>query len=67
AGRGDIKRTFEKNRCNEFTSTTNKEKKKNKAYMMVKHKVKGKNKRSFREKQIALRDSLIKKKRKTKF
>ncbi|XP_028397743.1 protein SDA1 homolog isoform X2 [Dendronephthya gigantea] len=67
AGRGDIKRTFQKNRCNEFTSTTNKEKRKTKAYMMVKHKVKGKNKRSFRDKQIALRDSLLKKKRKTKF
>lgn len=30
------------------------EKKKNKAFMMVKHKVKGKNKRSFREKQVRL-------------
>ncbi|XP_046852084.1 protein SDA1 homolog isoform X2 [Xenia sp. Carnegie-2017] len=67
AGRDGVKRSFQKNRCNEYTSTTNKEKKKNKTFMMVKHKVKGKTKKSFREKQIALRDSLLKKKRKTKF
>eukprot|EP00112_Aurelia_sp_Birch-Aquarium-sp1_P001464 Seg1159.2 transcript_id=Seg1159.2/GoldUCD/mRNA.D3Y31 product="Protein SDA1" protein_id=Seg1159.2/GoldUCD/D3Y31 len=52
-----------KKRQNEFASTTNKEKAKKKPFMMISHSrdAKGKNKRSFREKQIALRDSLLKK------
>eukprot|EP00794_Sanderia_malayensis_P012012 gene12012-13252_t len=57
-----------KKRQNEFASTTNKEKKKQKPYMMISHswKAKSKEKKSFREKQIALRDSLLKK-QKSKF
>ncbi|XP_019621562.1 PREDICTED: protein SDA1 homolog isoform X2 [Branchiostoma belcheri] len=43
---------------NQRSGTTNKEKQKNKAFMMMKQKrqVRGKGKRSFRDKQIALRD-----------
>ncbi|XP_029644018.1 protein SDA1 homolog [Octopus sinensis] len=49
---------------NPNASSTNKEKKRNKNFMMVKHKLLGKkNKRSFREKQVALRDALLKKQR----
>lgn len=45
-------------------STTNEEKRKSKPFMMIKHKrtVRGKNKRSFREKQMKLRRSLLKQK-----
>ncbi|XP_056010430.1 protein SDA1 homolog [Ostrea edulis] len=49
-------------RMNPHASTTNKDKRKNKAFMMIKHKVQRKKvKRSFRDKQIALRNSLLKK------
>lgn len=48
----------------EFASRTNKEKRKTKAFSMIKHKVKRKQKRSFREKQIALRDALLKQRKK---
>ncbi|XP_072040990.1 protein SDA1 homolog [Amphiura filiformis] len=50
-------------RMNPHASTTNKEKRKKKPFMMVKQKytIKNKQKRSFREKQIALRDALLKK------
>lgn len=44
----------------EFASQSNKEKRKTKAFSMIKHKLKRKQKRSFREKQIALRDALLK-------
>lgn len=46
-------------------STTNKEKLKNKPFMMVSHssRYRSKGKKSFREKQMALRDSLIKRER----
>lgn len=47
----------------EFASQSNKEKRKTKAFNMVKHKLKRKQKRSFRDKQIALRDALLKQKR----
>ena len=52
-----------KKRQNEFASTTNKEKSKKKPFMMIakSRQAKVKTKRSFREKQIALRDSLLKK------
>ncbi|XP_034234872.1 protein SDA1 homolog [Thrips palmi] len=50
-------------RVNPHASTTNREKKKNKNFMMLKHKVRGKLKRSFKDKQIALRDHLIKQKK----
>ncbi|XP_006824267.1 protein SDA1 homolog [Saccoglossus kowalevskii] len=55
-------------RLNPHASTTNKEKRKQKPFMMVKQKrqIKAKCKRSFRDKQIALRDSLLKKMRKNK-
>lgn len=49
-------------RQNEHASTTNKEKLKSKPFMMVSHsyKARHKTKRSFRDKQIALRDALVK-------
>ena len=52
-----------KKRQNEFASTTNKEKSKKKPFMMIakSRKAKVKTKRSFREKQVALRDALLKK------
>merc|ERR1712048_1243698 len=55
-------------RQNEFASTTNKEKKKNKPFMMLSHshKTRKKNKASFREKQIALRDAMLKKEKASK-
>ncbi|XP_077519022.1 SDA1 domain containing protein Mys45A [Amblyomma americanum] len=52
-----------KKKKGEFASQSNKEKRKNKAFNMVKHKLKRKQKRSFREKQIALRDALLKQKK----
>ncbi|KAI8761553.1 protein SDA1 [Biomphalaria glabrata] len=49
-------------KMNPFASTTNKEKAKKKAFTMVKHKIRRKKtKRSFKDKQISLRNSLIKK------
>lgn len=50
-------------RQNPLCSKTNREKKKTKAFQMVKHKIKGKVKRSFKDKQIALRNHLLKQKR----
>lgn len=49
-------------RFSEFASTTNKEKKRNKNFMMMRQNrnVRGKPKRSFREKQIALKNALLK-------
>jgi len=47
-----------KGKSNEFASTTNKEKMKKKNFMMMKHKLKRKTKRSFVEKQKTLRNSL---------
>ncbi|RXG62333.1 Protein SDA1-like protein [Armadillidium vulgare] len=50
-----------KGRMNPFASTTNKEKGKSKSYMMMKHKIRsGKQKLSFRERQIKLRNGLLK-------
>ncbi|XP_035213126.1 protein SDA1 homolog [Stegodyphus dumicola] len=46
-----------------FSSKTQKEHNKNKAFMMIKHKVRAKVKRSFKDKQIALRNALSKRKR----
>ncbi|XP_033631538.1 protein SDA1 homolog [Asterias rubens] len=63
AGReGREKFGSKKGRMNPNASTTNKEKSKKKPFMMVKQKynIKSKTKRSFRDKQIALRDCLIK-------
>ncbi|XP_037752640.1 protein SDA1 homolog isoform X2 [Chelonia mydas] len=54
-----------KTKMNPFASSTNKEKKKQKNFMMMRysHNVRTKNKRSFREKQLALRDALLKKRK----
>nr|XP_033339021.1 protein SDA1 homolog isoform X1 [Megalopta genalis]XP_033339022.1 protein SDA1 homolog isoform X1 [Megalopta genalis] len=54
---------YKDGRQNPLCSKTNREKKKTKAFQMLKHKVKGKVKRSFKEKQIALRNHLLKQKR----
>ncbi|XP_063066771.1 protein SDA1 homolog [Engraulis encrasicolus] len=66
AGRTDRKEFVKKkNKLNPYASTSNKEKKKHKNFMMMRHsqKVRTKGKRSFRDKQIALRDSLLKKRK----
>ncbi|KAM9450396.1 protein SDA1 homolog [Clarias gariepinus] len=66
AGRTDRKDFVRKrNKLNPYASTSNKEKRKTKNFMMMKqsHNVRTKGKRSFREKQIALRDALLKKKK----
>ncbi|THD22029.1 Protein required for actin cytoskeleton organization and cell cycle progression [Fasciola hepatica] len=55
---GREKYGYKVNRMNPHASTTNREKSKRKAFPMIKHKVKQKAKRSFRDKQIALRDQL---------
>lgn len=50
-----------KGRMNPFASTTNKEKIKGKNFMMMKHKINaGKQRMSFRERQMKLRNSLLK-------
>uniref|UniRef100_A0A1B6LCF6 Protein SDA1 n=1 Tax=Graphocephala atropunctata TaxID=36148 RepID=A0A1B6LCF6_9HEMI len=54
---------YKDGRLNPFSSKTNREKRKNKNFMMIKHKVRGKTKRSFKDKQIALRNYLIKQKK----
>lgn len=54
---------YKDGRQNEHCSRTNRERKKKKAFQMVKHKLKGKIKRSFKDKQIALKNHLIKQKR----
>lgn len=51
---------FKDRRVNPHCSKTNREKRKTKAYSMIKHKVRGKVKRSFKEKQRALRNHLLK-------
>ncbi|XP_040526775.1 protein SDA1 homolog isoform X2 [Gallus gallus] len=66
AGKTDRKEFVKKKkRLNPFASSTNKEKKKQKNFMMMRysHNVRTKNKRSFREKQLALRDALLRKKK----
>ncbi|XP_041054621.1 protein SDA1 homolog isoform X1 [Carcharodon carcharias] len=54
-----------KNKLNPYASTTNQDKKKKKNFMMMRYSrnVRSKGKRSFREKQIALRDALLKRKK----
>lgn len=54
---------YKDGRQNPLCSKTNREKKKKKAFQMVKHKVQGKVKRSFKDKQVALRNHLIKQKK----
>ncbi|CAD7690165.1 unnamed protein product [Nyctereutes procyonoides] len=69
AGKADRKEFVrKKTKMNPFSSSTNKEKKKQKNFMMMRysHNVRSKNKRSFREKQLALRDALLKKRKRMK-
>lgn len=54
---------YKDGRVNIHCSKTNREKRKTKSYQMIKHKAKGKVKRSFKDKQIALRNHLLKLKR----
>ncbi|XP_017887362.1 protein SDA1 homolog [Ceratina calcarata] len=54
---------YKDGRQNPLCSKTNREKRKTKAFQMLKHKIKGKVKRSFKEKQRALRNHLLKQKR----
>jgi protein SDA1 len=49
-----------KGKVSEFASTSNKQKEKKKNFMMLKHKLKFKAKRSFVDKQKTLRKSMIK-------
>ncbi|CAH2301491.1 SDA1 homolog [Pelobates cultripes] len=66
AGRTDRKEFVRKRtKMNPHASSTNKEKKKNKNFMMMRYSqnVRTKGKRSFRDKQIALRDALLKKRK----
>uniref|UniRef100_A0A8D0GIE5 Protein SDA1 n=1 Tax=Sphenodon punctatus TaxID=8508 RepID=A0A8D0GIE5_SPHPU len=66
AGKTDRKEFVKKKtKLNPFSSSTNKEKKKQKNFMMMRYSrnVRAKNKRSFREKQLALRDALLRQKK----
>ncbi|XP_076272970.1 SDA1 domain containing protein Mys45A [Rhynchophorus ferrugineus] len=51
---------YKDGRVNIHCSKTNREKSKKKNFLMIKHKVHGKVKRSFKDKQIALRNHLLK-------
>lgn len=69
AGRTDRKEFIKKRtKLNPHASTSNKEKRRTKNFMMMRHSqnVRTKGKRSFREKQIALRDALLKRKKQHK-
>ncbi|XP_030598410.1 protein SDA1 homolog isoform X2 [Archocentrus centrarchus] len=69
AGRTDRKEFIKKRtKLNPHASTSNKEKRRNKNFMMMRHSqnVRTKGKRSFREKQIALREALLKKRKQHK-
>uniref|UniRef100_A0A2K6U7X3 Protein SDA1 n=1 Tax=Saimiri boliviensis boliviensis TaxID=39432 RepID=A0A2K6U7X3_SAIBB len=69
AGKTDRKEFVrKKTKVNPFSSSTNKEKKKQKNFMMMRYSqnVRSKNKRSFRDKQLALRDALLKKRKRMK-
>uniref|UniRef100_A0A0B8RTR4 Protein SDA1 n=1 Tax=Philothamnus irregularis TaxID=1899461 RepID=A0A0B8RTR4_9SAUR len=66
AGKTDRKEFVKKKmKLNPYASSTNKEKKKQKNFMMMRYSqnVRTKNKRSFREKQLALRDALLRQKK----
>ncbi|XP_017776201.1 PREDICTED: protein SDA1 homolog [Nicrophorus vespilloides] len=54
---------YKDGRQNIHCSKTNREKRKNKAHQMIVHKMKGKVKRSFKDKQVALRNHLTKQKK----
>lgn len=69
AGRTDRKEFVKKRtKLNPYASTSNKEKKRTKNFMMMRQSqnVRTKGKRSFREKQLALRDALLKKRKQHK-
>ncbi|XP_034565936.1 protein SDA1 homolog [Notolabrus celidotus] len=69
AGRTDRKDFVKRHtKLNPHASTSNREKRKTKNFMMMRHSnnVRTKGKRSFREKQMALRDALLKKKKQYK-
>ncbi|XP_065821568.1 protein SDA1 homolog [Labrus bergylta] len=69
AGRTDRKDFVKKHtKLNPHASTSNREKRKTKNFMMMRHSqnVRTKGKRSFREKQVALRDALLKRKKQYK-
>lgn len=69
AGRTDRKEFVrKKTKINPFSSSTNKEKKKQKNFMMMRYSqnVRSKTSRSFREKQLAFRDALLKKRKRMK-
>lgn len=53
----------QKKKKNPLASKTQKQNNKNKAFMMIKHKVRGKIKRSFKDKQLALRKAILKQKK----
>jgi protein SDA1 len=62
-GRADREKPSRKPKCqNPNASITNREKSK-KNFMMLKQKAKGKLKRSFKDKQITLRNALLKQKK----
>ncbi|CAL1275812.1 unnamed protein product [Larinioides sclopetarius] len=63
-GREDREKFGKKKEKNPHASKTKKQQKKNKAFMMIKHKVRSKVKRSFRDKQLALRNALLRRKKK---
>ncbi|XP_059618258.1 protein SDA1 homolog [Phlebotomus argentipes] len=64
AGRVDrVKYGYRDNRKNIHCSRTNREKKKNKNFLMMRHKARSKVKKSFRDKQLALRNHLLKQKK----
>ncbi|EHA99079.1 SDA1-like protein [Heterocephalus glaber] len=69
AGKTDQKEFVrKKTKMNPFSSSTNKEKKKQKNFMMMRYSqnVRSKTKRSFREKQLTLRDAFLKKRKRMK-
>merc|ERR1712071_330346 len=63
-GRADREKpTMKPKRQNPFASTSNREKSKNKNFMMLKQKAKGKQRRSFKDKQLTLKNALLKRKK----
>lgn len=54
---------YKDGRMNIHCSKTNREKRKKKNFQMIKHKIRGKIKRSFQDKQKALRKHLIQQKK----
>ena len=59
-GRDEERKFGHKDKKDPNASKTNKQKSKKKNFSMMKHKIKAKGKKSFREKQMALKKRLIK-------